>query len=177
MNLPSVRFIPVGAALIAAVLISSINTVDAKEGKDSKGYSYATNGVVSLPNVKLLLDEGNLGGKELEVAEITFLAGSVDGKHQHKSIEIFYVLSGTFGHEVNGELHWLTPGMVGVVRPGDFVRHIASKDSDVKVLVIWTPAGEAARVGIKTPLRCEYPKIATYKGNGDARQAASFECR
>jgi quercetin dioxygenase-like cupin family protein len=148
-----------------------------ERNKEGKKYSYATSGVLQVPNLKLLLDEATLGGKELEMAEITFPAGTVDDKHQHGSVEIFYVLSGAFGHEVNGELHWLTPGQVGVVRPGETVRHIAPKDSDVKVLVIWTPAGEAQRIGITVPVRCPYPQIATYKGAGDAKQAESFECR
>jgi|GEM_PF-1051172 Uncharacterized conserved protein, contains double-stranded beta-helix domain len=145
--------------------------------KETKSYSYATAGVTELPRLKLLLDEATLGGKELEMAEITFPAGSVDEKHKHGSVEIFYVLTGKFGHEVNGKLYWLTPGMVGVVRPGDTVRHIAPKESDVKTLVIWAPAGEAKRIGITTPLHCQFPQIATYKGSGDTKQAANFECK
>jgi hypothetical protein len=38
-------------------------------------------------------------------------------------------------------MHMLTPGMVGIVRPKDSVRHIVPKEADVKLLVIW-PAGE-----------------------------------
>jgi len=102
---------------------------------------------------------------------------TVVDQHQHGSVEIFYVLSGTFGHEVNGELHWLTPGQVGVVRPGDTVRHIAPKDGEVKVLVIWAPAGEAKRIGITVPLRCPYPQVAAYKGTGNAKEAKSFQCK
>ena len=82
----------------------------------------------------------------MEIAEITFTAGSTSESHKHGSVEIFYVISGTFGHEVNGELNMLTPGMVGVVRVGDAVRHIVPKQEDAKVLVIWTPAGEAKRI-------------------------------
>ena len=79
----------------------------------------------------------------------------VVGSHRHGAVEIFYVLSGTLGHEVNGEMHMLTPGMVGVVRPEDSVRHIVPKDADVKLLVIWTPAGEAKKFfghGKTTPI-------------------------
>lgn len=151
----------------------------ASESKSAEKYAYATRGVIDIPNrmIKLLLDETNFGGKELELAEITFAAGSIGGEHKHGSVEIFYVLSGSLGHEVNGELHWLSPGMVGVVRPGDTVRHIAPKDSDVKTLVIWTPAGEAKRIGINTQLRCSDPKqIATYIGGGGVDQA-KFECK
>jgi quercetin dioxygenase-like cupin family protein len=111
-------------------------------------YSYATNGV--LDNIqrdgsskwKLLLDESNVGGKELQAAELLLAAGTETGAHTHKSVEILYVLSGTYEHEVNGKRYRLTPGMVGIVRPGDHVRHLVPKDSDVKLLVLWAPAGD-----------------------------------
>jgi len=174
------KIIPFSVALLTAIALT-LSTHDAnaqEKAKGTHGYSYATRGILEIPNhLKLLLDETALGGKELEMAEIIFAAGSVDEKHQHGSVEIFYVLSGTFGHEVNGELHWLTPGMVGVVRPGDTVRHIAPKDRDVKVLVIWTPTGEAKRIGLTVPVRCRYPQVATYKGTGDSQEAKNFECK
>lgn len=115
-------------------------------------YSYATNGVLENiegrlgVNWKVVLDESNLGGKELEVVEATFPAGMTVGSHPHRSVEIIYVLSGVYQHEVNGKLFSLTPGMVGIVRPGDTVRHLTPKDSGAKVLILWAPAGEAARV-------------------------------
>ena len=40
----------------------------------------------------------------------------------------------------------LTPGMVGIVRPGDHVRHLVPKSAPAKLLIIWVPAGEAERV-------------------------------
>jgi quercetin dioxygenase-like cupin family protein len=115
-------------------------------------YAYATNGV--LDNIegrlgvkwKLVLDESNLGGKELEIVEATFPAGMTVGTHPHRSVEIIYVLSGIYEHEVNGKLFRLKPGMVGIVRPGDTVRHLVPKEGEAKVLILWAPAGEAARV-------------------------------
>jgi len=115
-------------------------------------YSYATNGV--LDNVvdrggdrwKLVLNESNLGGKELEAAEVTIPAGTVVGSHHHGSIEVIYVLAGVYGHEVNGKLYLLKPGMVGIVRPGDSVRHLVPKEGPTKLLILWTPAGEAAKL-------------------------------
>jgi quercetin dioxygenase-like cupin family protein len=114
-------------------------------------YVYATNGV--LDNIqgvlgarwKLLLDKTNLGGQELEAAEVTLPAGTTVPGHSHGSVEVIYVLSGTYDHEVNGKLYRLKPGMVGIVRPGDQVRHLVPKDGDVKLLILWAPAGEAAR--------------------------------
>ena len=33
--------------------------------------------------------------------------------------------------------------MVGIVRPGDSVRHLVPKDGPAKLLIIWVPSGEA----------------------------------
>jgi quercetin dioxygenase-like cupin family protein len=113
-------------------------------------YAYATNGVLDERNPgalwKLLVDRSNLGGNELEVAELTLAAGTTVQGHTHAALEIIYVLSGEFGHEVNGHYYLLKPGMVGIVRPGDQVRHIVPKEADAKVLIIWAPAGEAQRI-------------------------------
>ncbi len=140
-------------ASIVLCLSESHATAQGKE-KEANSYSYATKGIMEFQSAqgagkteywKLLLDESNLGGKELEMVELTLPAGEVVGSHHHAAVEIFYVLSGTLGHEVNGHMHMLTPGMVGVVRPEDSVRHIVPKEADVKLLVIWAPAGEAKK--------------------------------
>lgn len=131
--------------------LSAASACLAADGAAKPTYSYASNGV--LDNIgtngvkwKLVIDESNLGGKELEVAEVTIPAGTTTPSHGHGAIEVLYVLSGTYEHEVNGKLYRLTPGMVGIVRPGDKVRHTATKDGNTKLLVIWTPAGEARRL-------------------------------
>lgn len=149
----SIRFWAVFCVVSASALVWGIGRASAEEqDKGAKGYSYATKGLKefqrevgkkTIEHWKLLLDESNLGGKELELVELTLPAGLAVGGHRHGVVEIFYVLSGTLDHEVNGEMHRLTPGMVGVVRPEDSVRHIVPPESDVKVLVIWAPAGEA----------------------------------
>ncbi len=140
--------------LLAALLgVSHAARAQDKPAVEKK-YAYATSGVVEFQSTvapgqverwRLLLDQSNLGGKELEMVELTLPAGEVVGAHHHGSIEILYVLSGTLGHEVNGEMHMLSPGMVGIVRPEDAVRHVVPKTGDVKLLVIWTPAGEAKK--------------------------------
>lgn len=115
-------------------------------------YSYATNGVLDdvqgalSTKWKLLLNESNLGGKELEAAEVTLPPATVVGAHTHSALEVIYVLSGVYGHEVNGKLFWLRPGQIGIVRPGDKVRHLAAKDAAAKLLIVWVPAGEADRL-------------------------------
>ena len=114
------------------------------------GYSYATSGTLDVrpPGEiwRVLLDQSNLGGRELEMAELTLKAGTSVASHTHQSLEIIYVLGGSFGHEVNGHYYLLQPGMVGVVRPGDHVRHLVPKQQDARLLLIWVPGGEAERI-------------------------------
>jgi quercetin dioxygenase-like cupin family protein len=135
-----------GIATLAAVatsLASGVTTLEVTTGA-TVNYTYATQGILNKGIWKLLLDESNLGGKELELAEVTITAGTTVDSHTHASLEVIYVLSGTYLHEVNGHLYALAPGMVGVVRPGDRVRHIAPRDGDTKLLVMWVPGGEHA---------------------------------
>lgn len=98
--------------------------------------------------IKMLVEATNLGGAEVEVGEVTFPVGSGSrgGGHRHAHVEIFYILSGTFDHVVNGEAHRLAPGMVGIVRPGDEVIHRVIGDEPVRAVVVWAPGGEAARI-------------------------------
>jgi quercetin dioxygenase-like cupin family protein len=116
-------------------------------------YAYATNGITdhigagSSAEWKLLVNESNLGGKELQMVEVTLAPGTTVQSHTHGALEVVYVLSGTYEHEVNGKRYALTPGMVGIVRPGDHVRHLVPKSGPpAKLLIIWAPAGEAERV-------------------------------
>ncbi|MGH8260343.1 MAG: cupin domain-containing protein [Steroidobacteraceae bacterium] len=77
------------------------------------------------------------------MVEVTLAPGTVVLSHTHRSVEIIYVLSGNYEHEVNGKWYRLRLGMVGIVRPGDHVRHLVPKSGPVKLLIIWAPAGEA----------------------------------
>jgi quercetin dioxygenase-like cupin family protein len=97
-------------------------------------------------SIRMLVEEANFGGTELEIGEITFPAGGRGGEHRHGSTEIFYILTGELDHIVNGVSHPLTPGMVGIVRVGDSVVHRVTSDEPVKALVIWIPGGEAGRI-------------------------------
>jgi quercetin dioxygenase-like cupin family protein len=130
-------------AAVATTFASGDTTLGETTGA-TVNYSYATQGILNKGIWKLLLDESNLGGKELELAEVTITAGTTVDSHTHGSLEVIYVLSGTYLHEVNGHRYALAPGMVGVVRPGDRVRHIAPQDGDTKLLVMWVPGGEHA---------------------------------
>jgi len=110
--------------VVSLLLFLGLGPVLAEEG----AYDVAPHGTRWLEGpsglaIKVLVEETNLGGSEVEVAEITFPAGSEGANHAHGSVEIFYVLSGVMEHVVNGEPHRLDPGMVGVVRPRDQVAH------------------------------------------------------
>ena len=98
--------------------------------------------------IKMLVEQSNLGGGEVEIGEITFPvgAGRTGTSHTHGRVEIFYILEGELDHIVNDESHLLTRGMVGIVRPGDRVVHRVVSDIPVKALVIWAPGGEIERI-------------------------------
>lgn len=96
--------------------------------------------------IKVLVEQSNLGSSELEIGEIFLPAGLNSAIHSHGAIEIFYVLSGQLEHVVNGNSHFLKPGMIGIVRPEDTVSHKVPDDEDCRALVIWTPGGEIERI-------------------------------
>lgn len=95
--------------------------------------------------LRILMGDAEFGGNEIEMGEITFVPNSDSGEHVHGATETFYVLQGELEHVVNGKSVKLTVGMVGTVRPPDKVRH-KTGPSGAKALVIWAPAGEAARI-------------------------------
>jgi quercetin dioxygenase-like cupin family protein len=118
-------------------------------GSSLRGQTMGGDAVFVSPSgtqLRLLIDEKNLGAAEVEVGEITFQPGADSGDHVHGSTEIFYVLSGELEHVVNGKSHLLKPGMIGWVRPPDKVGHKVPGKEPARALVIWAPGGEAARI-------------------------------
>ncbi len=91
--------------------------------------------------IKVLVEEANLGFAGAEVIEIFFPPGHKGQSHFHE-FEILYVIEGELGHIVNGELHVLTPGMVGIVRYPQEVVHKTLSVDGVRVLVIWPLGNE-----------------------------------
>lgn len=141
-----------GSLSLAVTLLTALSLPLFLSAQEPTGeYARSANGTRQLVlggglRIKLLLEERNLGSSELEMAEITFPAGSAGGGHSHGSTEIFYVLEGVLGHVVDGVLHRLEPGSVGVVKPGDEVSHRVLSDGPVRALVLWVPGGEADRI-------------------------------
>lgn len=91
--------------------------------------------------IKVLIEEANLGTSGAEVIEIFFPSGHEGASHFHE-LEILYVIEGELGHIVDGELHVLTPGMVGIVKYPQEVVHKTLSENGVRVLVIWPLGNE-----------------------------------
>ena len=98
--------------------------------------------------LRVLVDSASLGGSEVEVAELTFAPNSDSGDHRHAVTETFYVLEGEMEQVINDKPVKLGPGMVASIRSTDQVRH-KTGPKGAKVLVIWAPGGEIARVTAK----------------------------
>jgi len=97
--------------------------------------------------IRMLADASNLARDDIEVGELNLPVEYGEGAaHAHGSLELFYVVDGVLGHEVNGTMHRLEPGMLGFVKPGDQVRHAVLSTVPVKAVVIWVPGGEAGRL-------------------------------
>ena len=89
--------------------------------------------------------DASLRGSEVEVAELTLAPNSDSGEHRHAVTETFYLLEGEMEQVINGTPVKLGPGMVASIRETDQVRHKAGPNG-AKILVIWAPGGEIARV-------------------------------
>ena len=141
-----------GALAVLVALLAMLASAPAASAQQADGYARASAGTRVLElgsgtSIKMLLDATNLGGEEIEVAEITFPVGLNPARgHRHGAMEIFYIVEGVLGHVVNGEEHRLGPGMAGVVRPSDEVMHRVLSEGPVKALVLWVPGGEGDRI-------------------------------
>ena len=129
-------------AVVACVVSFGAGAL-AQSATDVVSYQSGPNGT----RLDVLFD-GPTMGAEVDVGQLTFPPGTNSGDHSHGVVEIFYILEGTLEHVVNGESHILTEGMLGYVKPPDVVNHIVNPAGPpTKVLVIWAPGGEAARIG------------------------------
>ena len=134
--------------LSAALVLLAISPLHSQEASPPGRTFKSPSGAV----LRVLVDAQSLGGSEVEVAELTLAANSDSGDHHHGVTETFYVLEGDMEQVINGKAVKLGPGMVASIRSTDEVRHRAGPKG-AKVLVIWAPGGEIARVAArwKTP--------------------------
>ena len=94
----------------------------------------------------MLLDQARLGSSEVSIAEITLAPGTKTAPHTHGALEILYVISGELQHVVNGKTYVIKPGMLGFVKQHDMVEHITGPSGATKMLAIWAPGQEGARI-------------------------------
>jgi quercetin dioxygenase-like cupin family protein len=130
------------ARIVAAMVLVYVAGTIAAEGQSATPKVFTSPGGTEL---RVLVDAASLGGSEVEIAELTFAANSDSGDHRHAVTETFYVLEGDLEQIINGKPVKLGPGMVASIRATDTVRH-KSGPKGAKVLVVWAPGGEIARV-------------------------------
>lgn len=134
--------------LAAGDALAHGETASSAGGETAAAYAAASRGTRNLVlgpvTIKMLLEASNLGRRDIEIGELTLPVGYADStSHAHGSLEIFYVVEGVLGHEVNGKLFTLNPGDVGFLNAGDQIRHSVLSEDPVKAVVIWLPGGEA----------------------------------
>lgn len=141
---------------LSLLALAFATTLRAQTDHTSK-YKQETSGVrdfmLGATAVKVLIDSATLGGGEVELAQLTFPPNpnAPPRNHVHTRVEILYVLSGQLDHIVNGVSHVLKPGQAGIVRPGDQVAHRIPGPDTTRVLVMWAPGGELARLAPRVP--------------------------
>jgi quercetin dioxygenase-like cupin family protein len=118
----------------------------ASTGLQAAEYEIGTSGTRMLESktsklaMKVLVEAANLGGGEVEIAEVYVPPNYQSAAHVH-GIEIMYILEGELQHIVNGKTQILTPGMVAIVRAPDAVIHKVG-DSGMRALIVWPGGGE-----------------------------------
>lgn len=133
-------------SILALLVVAS--TASAQTATYRKSTAGVRDFMLGATAVKVLIDSATLGGGEMEMAQLTFPPNpnAPPRNHVHGRVEVLYVLSGQLDHIVNGVSHKLTPGMAGIVRPGDQVAHRIPGPDTTRVLVIWASGGELARL-------------------------------
>ena len=134
-----------GRVAVIATVVMAGGGFGRVDGQGGGARSFVSPGGSQL---KVLVDAASLGGTEVEIAELTFPANADSGDHRHAVTETFYLLSGELEQVINGKPVKLAPGMAVSIRSTDQVRH-KSGPAGAKVLVIWAPGGEIARVTAK----------------------------
>lgn len=134
---------------LCCALLAICGVAPAEESRNAASYEFASAGTRQFqwetengPGwIKVLVEEANLGSSGVEVIEVFFPSGHEGAPHFHE-LEIIYVLEGKLGHIVDGKMHVLTPGMVGIVKFPQEVVHKSLSEDGVRVLVIWPLGNE-----------------------------------
>ena len=137
-----VRSLGVAVCAVLAVMALGGGSPVAAQAQSLAGKMFTSPGGSVL---KVITDAAVLGGSEAEIVEITLPPNSDSGEHMHGVTETFYVLEGDMQQVINGKPVSLKPGMAASIRSTDHVQHKAGPKG-AKVLVVWAPGGEIARV-------------------------------
>ena len=129
---------------LGAMLTLGLVAHGGAQSEKLQGATYRSPGGTTL---RLMLDESNVG-PEVTLGEMVFSPNSDSGDHQHGAIEMFYVVAGELDHVVNGVSHVLKPGMAGLVKPPDKVRH-KTGPAGAKVVVVWVPGEEGRKIAAR----------------------------
>jgi quercetin dioxygenase-like cupin family protein len=105
-------------------------------------------------DLKLLLGQKQLGVNTLAMGERSYPANYQSPEHTHESLEVLYVLSGSYTHVLNGQPKNISAGEVAFVKKGDKVQH-RTGPTPTKVLMIWAPGDEGEKLaeGYQQPQR------------------------
>ena len=89
--------------------------------------------------IRMLLEEANLGGNEVEIGEITFPAVVNSGEHLHGATEIFYILDGEVTFRFDDQTVVASRGMT-INIPPSVVHEVSSKDG-ARLITVFSPGG------------------------------------
>lgn len=132
------------SALPACIVLAAGPQVARAQHPPAKQAVYSSPSGLSL---RLIFGDSGIG-PEVSMGELTFPPNIDSGDHAHGATEVLYVLSGELEHTVDGVTTILKPGMAGFVRPPAKIRH-KTGSAGAKVLVVWAPGDEAARIAAR----------------------------
>jgi quercetin dioxygenase-like cupin family protein len=133
---------PVVTLAVLVIVVNGIALAQAPSTAPAQARSFVSPTGVKM---KVISDEKDVRGNEVEIVELTFPPNSDSGDHRHAVTETFYLLEGEFEQVVNGTSVKLAAGQAVSIRSTDQVRH-KSGPNGARVLVVWAPGGEIARV-------------------------------
>jgi quercetin dioxygenase-like cupin family protein len=131
-----------GTVVVFLVLAANVARADRQSPTPSSMRTFVSPAGVTM---KVITDANDVRGDEVEIVELTFPPNSDSGDHRHAVTETFYLLEGAMEQVINGTPVKLIPGSAVSLRSTDTVRH-KSGPSGARVLVVWAPGGEIARV-------------------------------
>jgi quercetin dioxygenase-like cupin family protein len=133
---------PRGIVVVILLLAAIVARADQQPATQSSTRTFVSPSGVTM---KVITDATDVRGGEVEIVELTFPPNSDSGDHRHAVTETFYLLEGELEQVINGTPVKLIAGSAVSLRSTDTVRH-KSGPKGARVLAVWAPGGEIARV-------------------------------